>query len=76
MAELKLEDWFPMSPLKGPPFPKWMEITWPWYKEEGVPPGGYTCPYCGANFDTYEEVVSHIQTEHPGERIPIDIIWT
>ena len=29
MAELKLEDWFPVSPLVGPPLPKWMEITWP-----------------------------------------------
>ncbi len=76
MAEFKLEDWFPMSPLMGPPLPAFLKIYWPWYKEDGPPPGGYTCPYCGANFDTYDEVVSHIQTEHPGERIPIDIIWT
>jgi len=75
MAEFRLEDWFPMSPLIGPPLPKWMGLTWPWYKEEGPPPEGYTCPYCGEKFGTYDEVVSHIQTEHPGERIPIDIIW-
>ena len=76
MAELKLEDWFPMSPMAGPPLPQWLGITWPWYKGEGPPPGGYTCPYCGATFATYDKVVSHIQSEHPGERIPIDIIWT
>lgn len=40
-----------------------------------TPPEGYVCPYCGATFDTYEELVTHVQTEHPGERIPIDIIW-
>lgn len=76
MAEIKLEDWFPMSPLVGPPLPKWLELTWPWYKgEEEEPPEGYTCPYCGAKFETYDELVNHIISEHPGERIPIDIIW-
>jgi len=45
MEEFRLEDWFPMSPLMGPPLPKWMGLTWPWYKEEGPPPEGYTCPY-------------------------------
>jgi len=81
MAELHLEDWFPASPMVGPPLPKWLGLTWPWYKGEEAappapPPGGCTCPYCGANFTTYDEVVTHIQTEHPGERIPIDITWT
>ncbi|MBA7646236.1 hypothetical protein ES703_53998 [subsurface metagenome] len=38
-------------------------------------PQVYTCPYCGATFDTYEELVAHVQSEHPGERIPIHIIW-
>ncbi|MBA7714185.1 hypothetical protein ES703_123202 [subsurface metagenome] len=75
MPELAIEDWMPMSPLIGPPLPRWMQVTWPWYKEEGPPPEGYTCPYCGDKFATYDEVISHIQTEHPGERIPIDIIW-
>ena len=39
------------------------------------PPGGYTCPYCGAPFDTYEELAYHVQSEHPGERIPLPIEW-
>lgn len=43
--------------------------------EAKPPPEGYICPYCGATFATYEELVTHVQTEHPGERIPIDIIW-
>jgi len=33
------------------------------------------CPYCTECFDTYEELVTHVQTAHPGERIPIEIIW-
>lgn len=28
----ELEDWWPTSPLVGPPLPSWMDITWPWYK--------------------------------------------
>ncbi|GAI62154.1 unnamed protein product [marine sediment metagenome] len=40
-----------------------------------APPEGYPCPYCPATFDTYEELVAHVQSEHPGERIPIHIIW-
>lgn len=34
----KPEEWVPMSPLMGPPLPKWMDITWPWYKEVAPPP--------------------------------------
>jgi len=41
-----------------------------------APPGAYVCPYCGSSFATYEELVQHVQTEHPGERIPIEVIWT
>lgn len=26
----------------------------------------YVCPYCGATFATYEELVAHIQSQHPG----------
>jgi len=40
------------------------------------PPGGWCCPYGdGLCFDTYEELVLHIQTAHPGERIPLPIEW-
>ncbi len=39
------------------------------------PPEGYPCPYCGDPFATYEELVAHVQTEHPGERIPLPIEW-
>lgn len=38
-------------------------------------PGQYICPYCGVIFDTYEELVLHCQEQHPGQRIPIEIIW-
>lgn len=39
------------------------------------PPEGYVCPYCGTPFDIYEDLVAHIQSEHPGERVPIQITW-
>jgi len=39
------------------------------------PPEGYVCPYCEQSFDTYEELVAHVQSEHPGERIPLPIEW-
>lgn len=38
-------------------------------------PQEYICPYCGESFDSYGELVSHIQSEHPGERIPLIIEW-
>lgn len=41
------------------------------------PPGGWCCLYDPAHgcFNTYEELVVHIQTVHPGERIPLPIEW-
>ena len=38
-------------------------------------PGEYCCPYCTSCFTTYEELVAHVQTVHPGERIPLPIEW-
>ena len=38
-------------------------------------PEEYICPYCGQSFATYEDLVAHIQSEHPGERIPLPIEW-
>ena len=61
MAELKLEDWFPMSPMVGPPLPKFLGIYWPWYKEE---PAVYNCPYCEATFATQEERDAHVAEYH------------
>lgn len=40
-----------------------------------APPRVYTCPYCGATFSTYENLVAHVQSEHEGERIPLEITW-
>jgi len=34
-------------------------------------PEVFTCPYCGAEFSSYEELVSHIESEHPGEPVPL-----
>jgi len=39
------------------------------------PPQGYVCPYCGATFNTYEELAAHVLNTHPTERVPIDIYW-
>ncbi|MBA7716958.1 hypothetical protein ES703_126043 [subsurface metagenome] len=46
-----------------------------WAAPPTPPPEGYPCPYCPMVFDTFEELVAHVQSEHPGERIPIHIIW-
>ena len=35
----------------------------------------YCCPYCGQCFATYDELVAHVQAQHPSERIPIEITW-
>lgn len=45
--------------------------------EAAPPPGGWTCPYDPTHgpFATYEELVQHIQSAHPGERIPLPIEW-
>lgn len=37
--------------------------------------GEYCCPYCGECFGTYEELLDHVTTQHPGERIPLPIEW-
>jgi hypothetical protein len=33
----------------------------------------YTCPICGVQFFTYDELYAHFTAEHPSE--PIEIIW-
>jgi len=35
----------------------------------------WCCPYCSLCFATYGELVEHVKSEHPGERIPIPIDW-
>ena len=41
------------------------------------PPGGWCCIYDLTHgcFNTYEELVVHIQSAHPGARIPLPIEW-
>lgn len=60
----EIEEWLPCEPTIGPPFPKWLNICWPWYKPE-LPPTVYTCPYCSAQFSTQQQLIEHIQTVHP-----------
>jgi len=43
---------------------------------EAVPKKEWCCPYCPQCFPTLEELQQHVKDEHPGERIPIDLIWT
>jgi len=38
MVNFKFGDWLPQEPWQGPPLPEFLEIFWPWYKEE-APPG-------------------------------------
>ncbi|MBA7706848.1 hypothetical protein ES703_115705 [subsurface metagenome] len=37
-----------------------------------APPEVYTCPVCGAEFGTLEELQYHFTTSHPREEIPIE----
>lgn len=46
-----------------------------WAAPPTPPPEGYPCPYCPDTFAIYEELVAHVQSEHPGERIPLPIEW-
>ena len=41
------------------------------------PSGEWCCPYDSSHgcFSTYEELVAHVQSVHPGERIPLPIEW-
>ena len=45
-------------------------------------PGGgggaktYPCEYCGYGFSTYEELLAHVQSVHPGERVPVEVVWS
>ena len=84
MNELNLENWLPMSPMEGPPLPKFLGIKWPWYKEVVPPPPPpilplkYSCPYCDQSFDTLPELINHAATVHP-DKAPIgsiEIPWT
>lgn len=78
--EFKLENWLPMEPGMGPPLPRFLQIFWPWYKEEEEPPavGAYSCPYCEDSFDTIPELAEHVATAHPGKPPigEIEITWT
>jgi hypothetical protein len=47
-------------------------------KAAAAPPSGdYCCPYDSSHgcFATYEDLVAHVQSVHPGERIPLPIEW-
>lgn len=48
-------------------------------KSAAAGPVEYCCPYEPAGppicFPTFDELVAHIQLNHPGERIPIEIDW-
>ena len=81
MAEIlghELKDWLPQEPWQGPPLPEFLNIYWPWYKEEEVPPtGAYGCPYCDQSFDTLKELIDHVAAAHPDEPPlgEIEITW-
>ena len=72
----ELEEWAPMPPNMGPPLPKFLNIYWPWYKEEvPIPPPPpppplplkYSCPYCDQTFDTLQELIAHGAQAHPDQ---------
>jgi len=76
----ELGDLMPMEPAKGPPLPRFLQIFWPWYKEEEPPTppaGAYSCPYCDQAFDSIPELAAHVSEVHP-DKPPIgeiEISW-
>jgi len=42
------------------------------------PAAEFYCPYCGQGFNTLEELINHVATEHPDQPPiqSIDIVWT
>ncbi len=77
LPELELEGWMPMEPSKGPPLPRFLQIFWPWYKEEPPLVGVYSCPYCDDSFNTIPELADHVKEAHP-DKPPIgeiEITW-
>ncbi len=61
MPRYELEDWWPTSPLVGPPLPKWLGIYWPWY----TPPG--------AEFRVSDLVISPAEV-NPGQPVTISCL--
>ncbi|GAI34271.1 unnamed protein product [marine sediment metagenome] len=59
-GEIKLEDWIPMEPQKGPPLPRHFEIYWPWYK----PPA--------AEFRVSNLIISPLEV-NPGQVVTISV---
>lgn len=45
---VNIENWLPMTPLQGPPLPRFLDIYWPWIHPElppgETPPGGEVPP--------------------------------
>lgn len=33
----------------------------------------YVCPYCGQEFQNIDDLQTHVQDEHPGEPLPLEI---
>lgn len=49
---------------------------WEWIKGLFVKSAPqYQCPYCNKKYKTIDEVNSHIQQKHTGERMLMDINW-
>ena len=45
-------------------------------KGEAALPEDFCCPHCPECFPTYEELRTHVEQEHPGERTPLEIEWS
>ena len=81
-TEFDIEQWLPMMPNEGPPFPRIFGINWPWYSEEQEPtppPNGgdeillHYCPYCEKSFATAQDLADHVKVEHP-DQPPMEVI--
>jgi len=44
--------------------------------KQAIAAGQFVCPVDGLVFPTQADLIIHMQTEHPGVRIPIKISWS
>ncbi|MDD8013263.1 MAG: hypothetical protein PHX05_07290 [Acidobacteriota bacterium] len=43
----------------------------------GAATATYTCPYGdGLTFTSLAKLQEHVQTEHPGEKVPVSLKWS
>ncbi len=59
---MNLQDWLPISPMEGPPLPKWLGLRWPWYNPFALKIHHQTGIIAQSQYDNFEQVEIDINT--------------